>query len=51
MASSNRVKSEFETVLGTFVFLEGDGEGVECEDIVVAMVAGEAGSEAFETDI
>jgi len=27
--------------------LEGDGEGVECEEIVVAIVAGEAGSDAL----
>lgn len=36
----------FEAVFGMFVGREGDGEGVEWEEMVVAIVAGEAGSDA-----
>lgn len=45
--SSNKVKSALEAVLGMLDCLEGEGEGVEWEDIVVAIVAGDAGSDAL----
>jgi len=47
MASSNKVKSVLEALWGRLDCLEGEGEGVECEDIVVAIVAGDAGSDAL----
>jgi hypothetical protein len=49
-ASSNRANPSAETVEASDIIatLAGEGDGVECcEDIVVAIVAGEAGSDCF----
>jgi hypothetical protein len=49
--SSNSVKSAELDGFETIATRDGDGDGVECEERVVATVAGEAGSEGLWRDM